>query len=89
MESLQRMTVVLARRADINMDSFRRVAWRGEPVRLAEPALKAIADCRRSFLELIENDPSVVIYGVTTAMGERANRRLDARGARLGPRRRG
>ena len=72
------MTVVLARRADINLDSFRRVAWQGEAVRLADTALKTIANCRRSFLQLIENDPSLVIYGVTTAMGELAGRRLDA-----------
>ena len=34
------MTVVLARRADINLESFRRVVWRGEAVRLSEPALE-------------------------------------------------
>jgi histidine ammonia-lyase len=83
------MTVVLARRAEINLASFRRVAWQGEAVRLSDAALQLIADCRRSFLQLIENDPSVVIYGVTTAMGERADRRLDAgereRHARLKP----
>ncbi len=83
------MTVVLERRGDINLDSFRRVAWQREGVRLSDAALQVIADCRRSFLQLIENDPTIVIYGVTTAMGELASRRLDAgereRHARLKP----
>ena len=70
------MTVVLTRRTDINLESFRRVAWLGENVRLSDTALQIIADCRRSFLQLIEEDPNLVIYGVTTAMGELASRRL-------------
>jgi len=45
-------------------------------VRIAEAALERIASSRASFLELIDNDPSEVIYGVTTSMGERANHRL-------------
>ena len=70
------MTVVLTRRADINLESYRRVAWQGEGVRLSDTALQVIADCRRSFLALIEKDSDLVIYGVTTAMGELAGRRL-------------
>ena len=63
------MTVVLTRRADINLESYRRVAWQGESVRLSDTALQVIADCRRSFLALIEKESDLVIYGVTTAMG--------------------
>ena len=66
------MTVVLTTRNDINLDSFRRVAWQGEGVRISEAALQRIAQCRESFLQLIDNDPELVIYGVTTAMGELA-----------------
>jgi histidine ammonia-lyase len=83
------MTVILTRRADINLDSFRRVAWQGEGVRLSDTALQVIAACRRSFLQLIDKDPDLVIYGVTTATGELASRRLGAeerdRHARLKP----
>ncbi len=83
------MTVILTRRADINLDSFRRVAWQGEGVRLSDTALQVIAACRRSFLQLIDKDPDLVIYGVTTATGELASRRLRAeerdRHARLKP----
>ena len=70
------MTVVLNSRSDINLAAFYRVAWQREDVRIAETALQRIAASRASFLELIDKDPSVVIYGVTTAMGERASHRL-------------
>jgi histidine ammonia-lyase len=70
------MTITLTTRADINIDAVYRVAWRRESVKIADEALQRIAACRASFLELIEKDPGTVIYGVTTAMGELANRRL-------------
>src|SRR5262249_34726166 len=83
------MTVILTTRRDIDLTCFRRVAWQGEGVRISESALARIALCRQSFLELIDRDPDVVIYGVTTAMGELASRRLTAeerqRHARLKP----
>ncbi|HEY8015513.1 MAG TPA: aromatic amino acid lyase, partial [Dongiaceae bacterium] len=52
------------------------VAWQSEAVRISEAALQRIARCRESFLQLIDKDPDLVIYGVTTAMGELASRRL-------------
>jgi histidine ammonia-lyase len=83
------MTVVLSKRTDINLANFRRVAWQREAVQLSDSAMKSIADCRASFLQLIDRDPNLVIYGVTTAMGELASHRLsDAereRHARLKP----
>ena len=70
------MTVLLTTRRDVNLDTAFRVAWRGESVRIADSALERIETCRTSFLELIDKDPNVVIYGVTTAMGELASHRL-------------
>jgi histidine ammonia-lyase len=70
------LTVILNSRADITLTAFYRVAWQGEGVRIGADAMQRIAACRASFLELIDRDPSVVIYGVTTAMGERASHRL-------------
>lgn len=70
------MAVLLTTRRDINLDAVYRVAWQGEGVKIADAALKRIATCRSSFLELIDKDPNVVIYGVTTAMGELASHRL-------------
>lgn len=83
------MTVVLTSRADINLDTAHRVAWLKENVRIAEPALQRIAACRESFLRLIDSGSGPSIYGVTTAMGERASHRLASesrdRHARLKP----
>jgi histidine ammonia-lyase len=83
------MTVILDRRWDISLDATYRVAWCGENVRLSDSALQRIKASRTGFLNLIENDPSVVIYGVTTSMGERASERLTPeereRHARLKP----
>ena len=47
----------------------------------AQTAQRRSPKSRASFLELIDKDPSVVIYGVTTAMGERASHRLTRRSA--------
>jgi len=70
------LTVILNCRSDVNLNAFYRVAWQREDVRIADGAMQRIAASRASFLELIDKDPSVVIYGVTTAMGERASHRL-------------
>jgi histidine ammonia-lyase len=70
------MTVSLNTRQDINLDTLYRVAWQGQGVRLSHLVLQRIADCRASFLDLIDNDANVIIYGVTTAMGEFASLRL-------------
>ena len=83
------MTVILTSRADINLDATHRVAWLKENVRIAEPALQRIAARRESFLRLIDSGSGPSIYGVTTAMGERASHRLATetreRHARLKP----
>jgi histidine ammonia-lyase len=68
--------VFLNTRRDITLEAFYRVAWQGQGVRLTPTALNRIAICRDSFLDLIDNDAEVVIYGVTTAMGEFASLRL-------------
>ncbi|RVC78652.1 histidine ammonia-lyase, partial [Mesorhizobium sp. M4A.F.Ca.ET.022.05.2.1] len=71
------MTIELTARGDINLDAVFRVAWRKEPVRISDKALRRIEECRASFLRLIETDPAPIIYGVTTAMGELASRKLE------------
>jgi histidine ammonia-lyase len=70
------VTLTLNNRWDINLDAVYHVAWQREPVRIADAAMRKIAACRASFLELIDRDPNVVIYGVTTSMGEQASQRL-------------
>ncbi len=71
------MTITLTMREDINLDAVLRVAWENDTVAISDKALQRIAECRASFLKLIESDPPPVIYGVTTAMGELASRKLE------------
>lgn len=70
------MTVLLARRADITLAAVERVAWLGEGVALAPAAQERMDACRRSFLTLLESEPEMVVYGVTTGAGDRATMRL-------------
>ena len=74
------MTVILEHRADINLESAYRVAWQGEDVALSEAALARIDECRRSYLALIESDPSKFVYGVTTGFNQAAKTQLDDAG---------
>jgi histidine ammonia-lyase len=50
------MTLVLRSRADITLDAYYRVAWRGEDLRFHPEALARMAACREAFLGLIESD---------------------------------
>lgn len=70
------MPVWIADRTDLTLDVVERVAWRGEPIRLAPEALERIAASRRSFVDLLEQEPDVNIYGVTHGVGDRASVRL-------------
>ncbi|MSP81450.1 MAG: histidine ammonia-lyase [Alphaproteobacteria bacterium] len=70
------MTFDVTARQDITLDAYHRVAWRREPVRIAAPALARIAACRTSFLALLDHDPDVTIYGVTTGYGQNARTKL-------------
>lgn len=70
------MTLTVTKRDDINLDTLLRVAWQGESVEIGPEALFEIDRCRVAFLHLIDTDPELMIYGVTTAMGELARTRL-------------
>jgi len=70
------MTVVLETRADITLDAYRRVAWEGEGVTIAAAARARMAESRRNFLALLESDPEIVVYGVTTGPGHTVSKRL-------------
>lgn len=85
------MTVVLKERRDLSTANYLRVAWRGEPVELAEATLRRMADTRKAFLTLVDSDPDIVVYGTTSAGGDQARFQLsgeerEAQG-RLSPRR--
>ena len=63
------MTVVVNRRADFTLDSFRRVAFGREGVEIGPLARDSMAAARRGFLALLDSDRTAFIYGVTTRPG--------------------
>ena len=72
------MPLSLASRADLTLANFRRVAWQGEAARFAPAALARMTASRRQFLDLLESDPELTIYGVTSGYGQHANKRLSS-----------
>ncbi|HTO83053.1 MAG TPA: aromatic amino acid lyase [Methylomirabilota bacterium] len=70
--------ITLHSRADLTIDSYRSVAWQGRPVAIADTALQRMADCRTAFLRLIDSDPDLTVYGVTSGYGQFARIRLSA-----------
>ena len=70
------MTVLVETRADLTLDAVRRVAWEGEGVELGAAALAAMARGRERLERIIEHDPDVTIYGVTTGPGQLAGKTL-------------
>ena len=82
-------TVVLTDRFDITLDAVARVAWQREPVALAEEAVRRMDRCAADFDALVaarvHENPSALIYGVTSAPGDAATAALDAEGQTTRP----
>ena len=70
------MTVELTSRRDITLEAVRRVAWQGEGVRITEAASARMKESRAAFLALLDGDPDITIYGVTSGYGQMAKIRL-------------
>ena len=70
------MTVIVDSRADLTLDAARRVAWDGEDIELGAGALAAMAQGRDRLERILEHDPEVTIYGVTTGAGQHARLKL-------------
>jgi histidine ammonia-lyase len=70
------MTLVLETRRDITLDAFYRVAWQGEGVRFHDDARASMGRAREAFLRLLDEDPEIVIYGVTSGFGQMAHLRF-------------
>ena len=68
--------VTLRTRRDITLEAYRRVAWEGEGVEIAAEALEQMAAAHRGFLALLESDPDLSVYMVTTGGGEWAKQRV-------------
>ena len=70
------MTVIIDHRSDLTLDTAHRVAWQGEGVSLGANARKALVEGRDRLQRILEHDPDVTIYGVTTGAGQMAKRKL-------------
>jgi histidine ammonia-lyase len=71
------VAVALGSRAEITLDVFERVAWRGESVRIETSALERADATRKAFLRLLAR-PEMTVYGVTSGYGDRAGGRLSS-----------
>ena len=70
------MTVRVETRADLTLETARRVAWDGEGVELGATALAAMRQGRDRIERILDHDPGVTIYGVTSGFGQFARKRL-------------
>jgi histidine ammonia-lyase len=68
------VTVTLARRADICLQAFARVAWQAEQVAIAPEALEVVARRRDEFLALVAVKPTRKFYGVNVHAGDGSDR---------------
>jgi len=68
------VTVTLARRADIDLPAYTRVAWGEEPVSVAPEALAEVGRRRAQFLALVAAAPDRKIYGVNVHAGDGSDR---------------
>ena len=72
------MTVLVETRADFTLETARRVAWNGEGVELGAKALAAMQQGRQRLERILDHDPEVTIYGVTTGVGHYARKKLSS-----------
>jgi histidine ammonia-lyase len=71
------MALQLNSRADFTIEYYAEAAWNGAAVAFSPAALQRMADCRTAFMRLINDDPDVTIYGVTSGYGQFARVRLN------------
>lgn len=77
------MQVEINFRRDITLDLFHRVAWQGQGLQLGGSAAENMRRGRKEFLHLLDADPNVTIYGVTSGYGHQASVRLDGEARRI------
>ena len=70
------MAVTITARSDLTLEALHRVAWSGERVTLSAQAVEAMTAARTRFMNILDNDPEVTIYGVTSGYGQMAKHRL-------------
>ena len=70
------MALELNSREDFLLPNYARVAWFGESLTISDTARETISQSRKAFIDLIDNDDSMTIYGVTSGYGQNAKTRL-------------
>ncbi len=70
------MTIIIASRGDLTLENARRVAWGQESVEIGAEALAAMEAGRERLTRILEHDPDVTIYGVTTGAGQMAKQKI-------------
>jgi histidine ammonia-lyase len=70
------MTITIDSRDDFTLAAYERVAWAGDGAAFGGAAITVMTEARAAFMALIDQDPDVVIYGVTSGYGQRANLRF-------------
>lgn len=70
------MTVILSIRHDINLETYKQVAWRGAAVRISEDSRETMSRAREAFIRLLDSDENIVVYGVTSGYGQMAHQRF-------------
>ena len=68
--------ITLGSRHDITLEAYRRVAWEGETVEISAEAVDQMNAAHQGFLALIDSDPDMSVYMVTTGGGEWAKQRV-------------
>ncbi|MET1026322.1 MAG: aromatic amino acid lyase [Dongiaceae bacterium] len=76
------MQLELNYRGEISLDLYHRVAWRGAGLRLGAESMQRMTESRADFMRLLDGDPGVTIYGVTSGYGQFASRRLEGEARR-------
>jgi histidine ammonia-lyase len=76
------MQLELNSRRDITLELYHGVAWRGHGVHFGANAIQCMAESRARFLHLLDTDPTVTIYGVTSGYGHQAHIRLQGEARR-------
>ena len=83
------MTIVIERRSDLTLETARRIVWDREDVEIGPESLAAMEAGRERLMRILEHDPDVTIYGVTTGAGQMAKQKIRpedrSRHARMSP----
>jgi histidine ammonia-lyase len=68
--------LTINRLVDMTTQHFEDVAWWRRPIVLGGEACARMAICRQALMALLDGDPDLVVYGVTSGYGQNACRRL-------------